>query len=395
MTKTASWDPTGEVARCLWDAVQEYGSGDCLSDDAWLSGFMADTLDGEPRETDLVRAAAGFGVARLLSEHIRTNMDPATAVRLTASALAARRAYPADACLWVTAGFARALGYEVAIGDIDPPPPIVDPVPPLKQDDKRHNGPRQDDKQDRTTWTTPPPSEPPRTPVAVPPKPRHAKAAMRAAVVGAVAVYLAVAAVAPLPPFSRHSPGPKPPPVTTTVPPVVTTTVPPVATTIAPLPAGVLLGTLMPDQVGTDGINVNDCGPISPPGFEGIYKSLDCQDLPGTDGWALQGFQFDNTAAYRASFAAVNTDLDFDAATAGASCPPGGNLVQGQHTWWTENVWPVATGQVLECMFAVNGDATYLWTLPSEQAFFVLFGDKTTTFAQLQTWWTDHGNPGK
>ncbi|HKR71101.1 MAG TPA: DUF4190 domain-containing protein, partial [Streptosporangiaceae bacterium] len=55
-------------------------------------------------------AAADAGLADTLNEHVAQGMDPSTAIRLTASSFSARTPLTPDACSWVTAEIAAAMG---------------------------------------------------------------------------------------------------------------------------------------------------------------------------------------------------------------------------------------------------------------------------------------------
>jgi hypothetical protein len=75
-----------------------------------LSNLLSDYLPYSPRETGSLIAAAQAEAAGMLRDHVRRGMDAATAIRITASALAAQTAYSSEACLWAAGELALALG---------------------------------------------------------------------------------------------------------------------------------------------------------------------------------------------------------------------------------------------------------------------------------------------
>jgi hypothetical protein len=77
----------------------------------------------------------------------------------------------------------------------------------------------------------------------------------------------------------------------------------------------------------------------------------------------------------------LNSTEKFDPSTVTQPCPaPSAN--QGQMTYSFTD-FPSRTGQVVECFIDTEG-LTYLWTLPSENAYFVT---TTATFSTVENWW--------
>jgi len=87
----------------------EHGPG-VFSDPSALANLLSDLSPEAPRETGLLPAAARSGLAQALQDHISQGMDPATAIKITASALETATAYSAEACAWAAGEFAIALG---------------------------------------------------------------------------------------------------------------------------------------------------------------------------------------------------------------------------------------------------------------------------------------------
>ncbi len=114
------WDPDGKAREALRRVVTDFGTR-ALSSPSILDNVLHDLLPDSPRQVSLIVAAGGSTVAALLQEHVSAGMDPDTAVRLAATQLAEQTPYDAAGCRWVTAEFARALGYQVS-DEADPAP---------------------------------------------------------------------------------------------------------------------------------------------------------------------------------------------------------------------------------------------------------------------------------
>src|SRR5712692_6765138 len=80
------------VALAAIVADPEFGPA-ALSDPAALSNLLSDYLPDSPRETGPLLAAAQADVPGTLHDHVGHGMDPATAIRITASNLASRTAF--------------------------------------------------------------------------------------------------------------------------------------------------------------------------------------------------------------------------------------------------------------------------------------------------------------
>ncbi len=104
--------PHAEQARAALRAIvsdPQHGPG-VLSSTQTVSNLLKDLLPDAPRETSLLVAAAGAGVADSLRDNVRQGMDAGTAIRLAASSLAAKSAITPEACYWVVGEIAVALG---------------------------------------------------------------------------------------------------------------------------------------------------------------------------------------------------------------------------------------------------------------------------------------------
>jgi hypothetical protein len=105
------WEHAAEARAALNAIVTDPEHGVAvLSSPRTMSNLLKDLLPDAPREKNLLIAAADAGLADTLSEHVAQGMDPSTAIRLTASSFSARTPLTPDACSWVTAEIAAAMG---------------------------------------------------------------------------------------------------------------------------------------------------------------------------------------------------------------------------------------------------------------------------------------------
>jgi len=86
-----------------------HGPG-ALDSPQMTANLLEDLLPDAPRETGLLVAAARAGLPAALRGYAAQGMDAATAIRLAAATFAGRTAFAADACEWVAAELAIALG---------------------------------------------------------------------------------------------------------------------------------------------------------------------------------------------------------------------------------------------------------------------------------------------
>jgi hypothetical protein len=122
----------------------------------------------------------------------------------------------------------------------------------------------------------------------------------------------------------------------------------------------------------------------------GLIQALACID-PGLPGGNVYAYQANGPANYQTALLNFNTYYSFYVSTAGSSCPPAGSSQQAEGTTpWSDSYFPSRTGQVLECALD-NSQPTYIWTLPTEDAFIVAIG--ATTFSALGSWWTKNQEP--
>ena len=105
------WEHAAEARAALNAIVTDPEHGVAvLSSPRTMSNLLKDLLPDAPREKNLLIAAAEAGLADTLSEHVAQGMDPATAIRLTASSFSVRTPLTPEACCWVTAEMAVAMG---------------------------------------------------------------------------------------------------------------------------------------------------------------------------------------------------------------------------------------------------------------------------------------------
>jgi hypothetical protein len=457
VSETPNWDPTGEAANALLVATSHSGVG-ALSSAPTLSGLLARLLPHHPPEFDVMVSAAEVDVVRMITSHVQEGLDLETSIHLAASSLGALRPIDPEACMWVTTHFAAAVGYDVGGAEADEQaqpaaevfseplvatngsraeePPVAGLDPPQessgashpawiglvaeekKATERAHRAFRRSADANRSGQAAAPA---PHLPAALAARQGGpSPTAIAAGLVAVVLVYLVIAVAAKLPPFNSSasigtSSGIIPPhPVTTTTvrhrattttkPHRTTTTKPPPPSTTpdsghAPAPT---LAQLIPDQSSThpsSGIEPSHCIKVSPlpPGTTGVVGALACETIPGYKGWELFGYQLADNTDYSRSIAAYDADRSFDAATATDKCPPPA-LGQGLTKWRSASYAP-RTGQVLQCLFLTRSGSSsvypaYIWTLPSENAFFEMVAAASASATDLGRWWDAHGEPG-
>ena len=100
-----------EVRAALRAIVADPAQGAAaLSSSRVMPSLLSDLLPDAPREAGLLAAAAQRDVAGMLAEHVAQGLDIGVAVSLVASSFAGSTAFTPQACPWVTAELAIALG---------------------------------------------------------------------------------------------------------------------------------------------------------------------------------------------------------------------------------------------------------------------------------------------
>ncbi len=99
------------------------------------------------------------------------------------------------------------------------------------------------------------------------------------------------------------------------------------------------------------------------------------------------GYQFFNKAGYKTGVAHINTYTGFSKST--DTCPPAQDTQDGE-TGWHANSNPryvARTGQNIEC-FLDNGKPVLIWTMPTQNVFFIAQYHKTGgTLTKIVDWW--------
>lgn len=413
MTDTSEWDPTGEVATELRNAVEIYGDR-ALSSKQLLENFFSDPFPKGNKGANLLISAADAGVAVSLRRHLDEGLDPDNAVMLAGREFEDTMPVPAGSGLWVATQMAAVLRIQVSdrlaqrasspqpvhtpVGPGPGPGPEPDPVvdEPNPQEEVDGDG-RPHKLGEQTTLGATDTPQPPRRPRSRTDETTAGGGRNRTPLIvaGALAlalvVYLIVAAAGHLAPFSKSTT------TTLTLPPPTT----PAPTTPTPTnPTQPTLAQLMPDQNSSDPLLVQtDCGSVSPlpAGLTGVTSSYGCS-VPGQDGWQLFGYQFDTSADYARSVTTYLGDKGFDAGQAAPSCPPGSGYQVGQ-IGWNNSSYPAASGQNLQCLLLQDSsnsnasDPAYIWELPSRDALFEVIGSSSSSFSDVDSWWTDDGLP--
>jgi hypothetical protein len=402
-------DAQGEAHDALGTAVASHGRR-VLSDPDMLGNFVADLLPDLPRERVLLVTAAEAGIAAEMTRCVEEqHIDPDTAVQLVARSLAERVSIDRAASTWVTWEYARALGYQVrpytlaspvgqpgAIPAAPPTAPAVSAPPTVPGVSAPPTMPAQPPTLVEPATQVPPPGQswPPRGQSWPPdqgpsdrrPPPPWRTGGMKGGiiaavtVVGVVVVYLIVAAAVRVAPFSpspaptRHPPTPHP------------TSAPSLAAGVVPLPQ------LLPSGVADP---ATECSTAKPPfkwSMPGLYDALTCVD-PNLPGGKVTGFQLTSTASYLTAWQNFNKWWGFNPVTSAPTCPPTGNATQGSYPWKGNILFPLQTGQVLECGTLALGRSatpTYVYAMPTEDAF--IFA-QDPSFTTLQKWWSTSSMP--
>ena len=389
------WDPSGKARAALASIVSDFGAR-ALSSPSILDNVLRDLLPDSPKQVSLIVAAGGSTVAASLREHVTQGMDADTAVRLASTQLSEQTPYDAAGCRWVTAEFARALGYQVsdapagaaapapagvgvippsdavALPSIMPDAPVAPAVAPLRPDQAP---------------TVLPPAQAPAA-QAPPPQglPPQGLPIQPAAPPWEVAAQAAVAHAGP--PRRR---GRKIPILIAIVVVVIGGLAIIGAVDKTPAAAPAALRKLLPS--GTSQCTSNF---TTFKGLHGVRAKLGCNEN-AIDG-AVFAYQFNSSADYRAGLTAFNKAEGFDSSKASSGCPTK-TLADSGMTTWSNKLYPSTSGQVLECFavtFATSASTlqpSYVWTAPSENAIFQAVGGKTTSMKAVNTWWGNHGGP--
>jgi hypothetical protein len=425
-------DTQGEAHDALGAAVNSYGQR-VLNDAPILGNLVTDLLPDLPRERNLLVTGAEAGVAADITQHVEEqHIDPDTAVQLVARTLSERRSIDPAASMWVTTEYAQALGYRVrpyaeaaqaqqsATPAMQPTMTSLggQPTPTLAQEPGTQQpqwqaaqapqggpgpyvppqGPPSQGPQPWQAWPNAQqgPSWPPTQPATG--RPPSARSGRKLGIIiggivaGLAAVFLVVAAVAGIAPFSKSSStgtasstGSAKPTQT----PVASRPARPATPTQSPTPtlaAGVTpLVNLLPQDIADP---TTQCSAVKKPSWSspGLVSGLSCDD-PNLPKGGVSAYQLDNRADYNTTWQNFNTWSSFDESTAGSNCPPSGSGAQGLTPWNSQGGFPSMQGQVLECWTGSNAAPIYVWTLPSQDAFIIAVGADGSSFKALDNWW--------
>ena len=208
--------------------------------------------------------------------------------------------------------------------------------------------------------------------------------------VGQVGIFLIVAAVAGIAPFSKSHPQPTPTHSSAVAKPTHTKPVSPTPTALSLAPGVTPLNQLLPSDIADP---TTQCSAIKKPGWSspGLVTALSCNDTDLPNGY-VNAYQMDNRADYTKTWSNFNTWSSFDESTAGSSCPPASSGGQGLTTWSGKS-FPSMQGQALECWTGSNATPIYVWTMPTQDAFFIAVGANGSSFKALDTWWGNYAAP--
>ena len=122
-----------------------------------------------------------------------------------------------------------------------------------------------------------------------------------------------------------------------------------------------------------------------------MVTALSCDDTDLPNGY-VNGYQMDNRADFNKAWSNFNAWSSFDASTAGSNCPASSTGGQGL-TPWNSKSFPSMQGQVLECWTGSNAAPIYVWTLPTQDAFFVAVGADGSSFKDARYLVGDYSEP--
>lgn len=419
-------DAQGEAHDALGAAVSSYGQR-VLSDPLILGNLVTDLLPDLPRERSLLVTGAEVGIAAEMTQHVQEqHIDPDTAVQLVARTLSERRSIDPAASMWVATEYAKALGYRVrpyaeaaqsaqpqvipaALPTMTalsgqpiptmPPAQAPDMYAPQWQPAQNLQGAQMPHSQSwppnaqmrqglpGQSW---PPAQPPsgRRPSSFSGRTRSLMAGGAAA--GLVVIFLIVAAVAGITPFSKSH---KAAALTPTHSRQTHRATPSPTPTRALAPGVTLLTQLVPGDIADP---ATQCSAIKPSWTSpGLITSLSCTDT-GLPNGAVFGYQMDSRADYTTTWKKFNSWSSFNGFSAGSVCPPSGSDRQGLTPWWDNKLgFPQTQGQVLECWTGANAAPIYVWTMPTQDAFFMAVGADGSSFKALDSWWTANAAPAK
>jgi len=355
-----SWSHAGSARATLRAIVSDpdHGPG-ALSSPRVMANLLNDYLPDAPREKLLLLAAVDAGIAEALREHVSAGLDPVTAIRLTASSLAASTAIDPEACEWAAIEFAVALGLldESAAAELagqrakEAVRPAVEPTtqrPAPVAAAERTVLPNRAPAPARPTAPLPYRSN-------LPVDAGRGSRRKRIMLVSGVAAIVAVIAVIWISGALNSAPP-----------------VQPLNSIIAPFTA--------------------NCGPAHQQfTLSGVTSSYLCTQTTSSHVDVL-AYQFDNSADYQAGLASLNSHTGFLAVGASPSCPPRSGAAVGSVPWHSTK-YPARAGQVLECYTdSHNHLPLIVWTLPRQRT--ILLADDGAsggTLATLFGWWTAIG----
>jgi len=382
-----SWEHADETRAALLAIVSDpdYGSA-ALSSPQILSNLLKDYLPEAPREKSVLIAAAEAGLAAQLGEHVSTGMDPATAIRLTASSFAASTVFQSDACEWVTRELAVALG--LISGDAGdalgaPPAPQASSAPTQVAS--------------QPTQVSPPPTKVFRQAPLAPGQDFPPAPGPNVAQAPAQGFPQAPAQGFPQAPTQGFPQAAQPgtPGRRRTRPAILLSVI---AAAVVVVVVVIYFATSLISGSSVESLNkivapfTSQCGPANQSfTLTGTTSSYLCTRTTST-GIDVLAYQFDNTADYQTGFAALNSTTGYVAAGVANTCPPPSGSTTGVTGWHSISTtkYPARSGQLLECYTDAHNHLPLLvWTMPTQRV--VLLADDAATGAtigQLYNWWT-------
>jgi hypothetical protein len=426
-----SWEHAAE-ARAALNAIvtdPDYGVA-ALSSPRTMSSLLKDLLPDAPREKVILVAAAEAGLADTLRQHVYQGMDTNTAIRLSASSFSSTTPFTPEACIWVTNEIATALGIRrgsgVPLGFYagQSMPTQVAPVPgyPPRQQPTQGFGYGQASGygygQPGYGYAQPdgygygqqggygiqqPARHGPAVPTAAmgpmgpygpnpggpggpggPLKPRRSRHGWL--IGGSIVAVIIVAAVVAVG-LSRGGAAKTP----TAATPRSTQPNPSPSLSLTHPPGTDALATIMnltgagARPLGTECVTAKLFG-LNP---ETLDARIFCHHTTAAN-MVVWGYQFDNSADYRAGLAHINHYVGFDQVKPGIRCPPPSGSVAGKDGWHTihnPKYHAFRRGQNVECLIDAH-KPVIIWTMPTQDVFFIGQDNvEGTAIKTVMKWW--------
>ena len=415
-----SWEHAAETRAALNAIVTDPDHGvAALSSPRTMSNLLKDLLPDAPREKSLLVAAAEAGLADTLRRYVYQGMDTNTAIRLSASSFSSTTPFTPEACIWVTNEIATALGIrrgsDGALGFM---PTQVAPGYGYGPAEGYGYGPADGygygygpadsygyGQQGGYSIQQPAGYGPgPAVPTAAmgpmapygpipggPGGPLKPRGSRHGWLIGGSIVALISVAVVVAAGLSRGSAAKTRTQTPTAATPRSTQPNPTPSLSLTHPPGTDALATIMnltgagARPLGTDCITAKLFGLNR----ETLDARIFCHHTTAAN-MVVWGYQFDNSADYRAGLAHMNHYVGFDQAKPGIKCPPPSGSMAGKDGWHTIHnpaYHAFRRGQDIECLIDAH-KPVIIWTMPTQDVFFIGQDNvEGTAIKAVMNWW--------